>query len=84
MKSIGISGSNYGRIGHHVSIEEVNCYTSVPFDIVCERSRYQEYSLTVVDNKTKTTLEVKDRLSHEDLYETREALIWKYLIELAK
>jgi hypothetical protein len=81
MKSTGIYASNFG---HRISIEEVNCYISIPFDIVCERDRYYEYSLTVVNNKTKVTLEVKDQLSHEDIHDERDKLIWKYLIELAK
>lgn len=81
MKSTGIYVSNFG---HRILIEEVNCYTSIPFDIVCEHNRYGEYSLTVVNNKTKVSLEVVDLLEPEDLYEERDKLIWKYLIELAK
>jgi len=81
MKNTGTFVSNFG---HRISIEEVNCYTLIPFDIVCERNRYGEYSLTVVNNKTKVSLEVVDHLGPEDLHEERDKLIWKYLIELAK
>ncbi len=82
MKNTGISKSNHF---HNVTVEEVNGYTSVPFDIVCERCQiWSNYKYVVINNRTKETVEVVENIFKDDLKVKRDELIFKYLIELAK
>jgi len=64
----------------HVTPTELHTYVSRPFNIVVEESkRLSEYTIIVVDNRTKKELEEID-CSEDELYEVRDKLIFKYLI----
>jgi len=59
---------------------ELHSYASRQFDIVVEEcQRLSEYTMTVINNTTRQPLEVVD-CSHDELYDVRDRLIYKYLL----
>jgi hypothetical protein len=59
--------------------EDIQSYTSKPFDILCEREKHDRFTMIVVNNSTKDILETRIEVTRDEIYSVREELINKWL-----